>query len=307
MPIIVLGVPRHGRPGFLMMALGLFSLLMRWRGRLYRDAPAASCSRWRWARPASSPCSRAGSPPRPGASRSRSMACCARPIGLAAGGARGRLLADRLHHRLFRGVRRRRVLHPAPDGRAAASRRTGAAQRRPRPRRRHHARGRRREPSREPPMIPIDLATIWAFIIAFAVFVYVVMDGFDLGLGILFPLFPAKARSRRHHEQRRAGVGRQRDLAGARRRRLDGGVPAGLCGADAGALHADDRDAARPGVSRRRLRIPLARRRASATAGTSPSPAARCWRRWRRASRSAPSCRASMSRAGTMPAAGGTG
>jgi cytochrome d ubiquinol oxidase subunit II len=40
--------------------------------------------------------------------------------------------------------------------------------------------------------IAIDLATIWAFIIAFAVFVYVVMDGFDLGLGILFPLFPEK-------------------------------------------------------------------------------------------------------------------
>jgi cytochrome d ubiquinol oxidase subunit II len=39
----------------------------------------------------------------------------------------------------------------------------------------------------------IDIAIIWAFIIAFAVFVYVVMDGFDLGLGILFPLFPAKA------------------------------------------------------------------------------------------------------------------
>jgi cytochrome d ubiquinol oxidase subunit II len=39
----------------------------------------------------------------------------------------------------------------------------------------------------------IDLSIIWAFIIAFAVFVYVVMDGFDLGLGILFPLFPAKS------------------------------------------------------------------------------------------------------------------
>jgi cytochrome d ubiquinol oxidase subunit II len=38
----------------------------------------------------------------------------------------------------------------------------------------------------------IDLATLWAFIIAFAVFVYVVMDGFDLGLGILFALFPNK-------------------------------------------------------------------------------------------------------------------
>ena len=33
-----------------------------------------------------------------------------------------------------------------------------------------------------------DLTTIWAFIIAFAVFMYVVMDGFDLGIGILFPL-----------------------------------------------------------------------------------------------------------------------
>lgn len=40
--------------------------------------------------------------------------------------------------------------------------------------------------------IAYDLATIWAFIIAFAVFVYVVMDGFDLGLGILFPLFRTK-------------------------------------------------------------------------------------------------------------------
>ena len=84
------------------------------------------------------------------------------------------------------------------------------------------------------------------------------MDGFDLGLGILFPLFPEKARPRRHHEQRRAGLGRQRNLAGARRRRPDGGISAGLCGADAGALHAHDRDADRPGVSRRRLRIPLA-------------------------------------------------
>ena len=34
-----------------------------------------------------------------------------------------------------------------------------------------------------------DLPAIWAFIIAFAVFMYVVMDGFDLGIGILFPAF----------------------------------------------------------------------------------------------------------------------
>jgi cytochrome bd ubiquinol oxidase subunit II len=41
--------------------------------------------------------------------------------------------------------------------------------------------------------IAADITTIWAFIIAFAVFVYVVMDGFDLGLGLLFPLFSEKA------------------------------------------------------------------------------------------------------------------
>ncbi|ATY31110.1 cytochrome d ubiquinol oxidase subunit II [Sphingomonas psychrotolerans] len=46
--------------------------------------------------------------------------------------------------------------------------------------------------------INIDLTMIWAFIIAFAVFAYVVMDGFDLGIGILFPTF---------------GVGKERDQA----------------------------------------------------------------------------------------------
>lgn len=38
-------------------------------------------------------------------------------------------------------------------------------------------------------MADIDLTTIWAGIIGFAVFAYVVMDGFDLGIGILFPTF----------------------------------------------------------------------------------------------------------------------
>ena len=46
--------------------------------------------------------------------------------------------------------------------------------------------------------VSADLATVWAFIIAFAVFAYVVLDGFDLGIGILFPAF---------------GVGEERDQA----------------------------------------------------------------------------------------------
>ena len=37
-----------------------------------------------------------------------------------------------------------------------------------------------------------DLAFIWAGLIAFAVLAYVVLDGFDLGVGILFPLFPER-------------------------------------------------------------------------------------------------------------------
>ena len=38
-------------------------------------------------------------------------------------------------------------------------------------------------------MSPSDLAFVWAGLIAFSVFAYVVMDGFDLGIGILFPFF----------------------------------------------------------------------------------------------------------------------
>ena len=38
----------------------------------------------------------------------------------------------------------------------------------------------------------LDLPFIWAALIAFAVLAYVVLDGFDLGIGILFPLFRQK-------------------------------------------------------------------------------------------------------------------
>ena len=38
-----------------------------------------------------------------------------------------------------------------------------------------------------------DLAFVWAGLIAFAVLAYVVLDGFDLGVGILFPLIEGEA------------------------------------------------------------------------------------------------------------------
>ncbi|HZG07760.1 MAG TPA: cytochrome d ubiquinol oxidase subunit II [Allosphingosinicella sp.] len=44
----------------------------------------------------------------------------------------------------------------------------------------------------------MDLTIVWALLLAFIVGMYVVMDGFDLGIGILFPRFP---------------VGKERDMA----------------------------------------------------------------------------------------------
>ncbi|AOB25819.1 cytochrome d ubiquinol oxidase subunit II [Bordetella bronchiseptica] len=39
----------------------------------------------------------------------------------------------------------------------------------------------------------VDLSLIWAIVILFGVMMYVVMDGFDLGIGVLFPLLPGKS------------------------------------------------------------------------------------------------------------------
>ena len=39
----------------------------------------------------------------------------------------------------------------------------------------------------------IDLSLIWVLIIAFGLMMYVVMDGCDLGIGILFPFVPGPA------------------------------------------------------------------------------------------------------------------
>ncbi len=38
----------------------------------------------------------------------------------------------------------------------------------------------------------IDLPLVWALIIVFGVMMYVVMDGFDLGIGLLYPFLPGK-------------------------------------------------------------------------------------------------------------------
>lgn len=41
--------------------------------------------------------------------------------------------------------------------------------------------------------VSVPLATAWALLLATGIFIYVALDGFDLGLGILYPFFPEKA------------------------------------------------------------------------------------------------------------------
>src|SRR6185436_10936655 len=48
----------------------------------------------------------------------------------------------------------------------------------------------------------MDLPTIWAVILATAVFLYVALDGFDLGVGILFPF----AKDSRERDQMQAAI-----------------------------------------------------------------------------------------------------
>ncbi len=131
--------------------------------------------------------------------------------------------------------------------------------------------------------VNVDLTTIWAFIIAFAVFAYVVMDGFDLGIGILFPTFEVgPERDGAMNSIAPVWDGNETWLV------LGGGglfaaLPIGLRGDPARHLPAHHRHAVGTGVPRCRVRVSLARPRAHADTGTRTSLAARWSRRWRRA------------------------
>ena len=50
----------------------------------------------------------------------------------------------------------------------------------------------------DPPLaLTLDFVPIWTVILAVSVFMYVLLDGFDLGVGILFPLAPTTPRATR--------------------------------------------------------------------------------------------------------------
>ena len=88
--------------------------------------------------------------------------------------------------RVSRRVRRRHLVPAAADGGEPGCA-PGRTARHADPCRRHHAdpgHPRRRSGAMS---AALDLAVVWSVILAFAVFAYVVLDGFDLGIGILAP------------------------------------------------------------------------------------------------------------------------
>ena len=144
---------------------------------------------------------------------------------------------------------RARGLRRPVDARAATGRPTAGA-----------ARPRRRRCSRDP-----DLPTIWFVLIGVLLVGYAVLDGFDLGVGML-SLFVGRSDDERGTLMRRhrPGLGWQRGLAAHDGWRPLRGLPARLCdgllrllpGADAapaGAHHARGGDGVPPSPGRRRL------------------------------------------------------
>ncbi len=103
----------------------------------------------------------------------------------------------------------------------------------------------------------IDLPLIWAVIILFGVMMYVVMDGFDLGIGILYPVLPGKE-DRDVMMNTVAPVWDGNEtwlvLGGAG---LLAAFPLAYSVVLSRVLPAADPDAAGPDLPRRRVRVPL--------------------------------------------------
>ena len=76
----------------------------------------------------------------------------------------------------------------------------------------------------------LDLNTVWFALVGVLFTGYVILDGFDLGVGVLH-LFAVAARrgAARLPQRHRPGVGRQRGVARHGRRRAVRGVPGGVC------------------------------------------------------------------------------
>ena len=153
----------------------------------------------------------------------------------------------------------------------------------------------------------LDLVPIWTVILAVSVFMYVLLDGFDLGVGILFPFAPDDAA----RDTMMASVAPVWD--GNETWLVMGGIgifaafPTRLRDHFPGAVFPGARDAAGARFSRRRVRVPSDRANEQRALGPRVLSGARSSRRSRRAACSASSCSASTSRGASSRAPHSTG
>ena len=142
-------------------------------------------------------------------------------------------------------------------------------------------------------MPPLDLVPVWTIILGVGVFMYVLLDGFDLGIGILFPMArDDDARTLMMNSVAPIWDGNETWLV------LGGwGCSRPFRWRSRSSFRRvyfpDAADAARADLPRRRVRVPAEEDERTATGGTMRSSAVRRSRRSRRASCSACTCRAS--------------
>ena len=128
----------------------------------------------------------------------------------------------------------------------------------------------------------IAMETIWFCLVAVMIAVYVVLDGFDLGAGIVHLLVArTDARAARGAALHRPGVGRQRSLAAGRRRHALLRLSRALCLQLQRLLSAADDGAVAADPARHLHRVPQSHRQPGVAAvlgrGLRAAPA-RCWR-----------------------------
>ncbi|MCK7527549.1 MAG: cytochrome d ubiquinol oxidase subunit II [Ignavibacteriales bacterium] len=119
------------------------------------------------------------------------------------------------------------------------------------------------------------LQNVWFLLVGVLLAGYSVLDGFDLGVGVLLP-FLAQDRGREAvaRRGRRTGLGRQRGLAAGRRRRPLRRLPHGLRHGLQRLLPGPDARAVRPHPSGGLARVPGARPETEGRCGRRPSSAA---------------------------------
>ena len=104
----------------------------------------------------------------------------------------------------------------------------------------------------------MDLPLLSALFMTFAITLYVVLDGFDLGVGILLLFQPAACVSRSHGGFDYPDMGWKRDLDNHGRRNTASGISDSVFNFAAGLLYSSHAHVARIGISGCLLRVPHA-------------------------------------------------